>query len=92
MSTLADDAEAGGPYDRFNHELAARFAAAYDGKPGRLAVSADDVAKVVLRAVSSRHPRPRYAVGALAKGMITGRRLAPDVVWDRFMRSQWPTP
>ena len=93
VSTLTDDtSEASGPYDQFNHELAARFAAAYDGRSGRLAVSADDVAKVVLRAVSSRHPRPRYAVGAIAKGMITGRRLAPDVVWDRFMRAQWPTP
>ncbi len=96
VSTLAEDASeddgAGGPYDQFNHELAARFAAAYDGRSGRLAVSAEDVAKVVVRAVSSRHPRPRYAVGAIAKGMITGRRLAPDVVWDRFMRAQWPTP
>jgi NAD(P)-dependent dehydrogenase (short-subunit alcohol dehydrogenase family) len=96
MATLTEDADAddaaSGPYDQFNRELAARFAAAYDGRSGRLVVSADDVAGVVLRAVSSRYPRPRYAVGALAKGMITGRRLAPDVVWDRFMRSQWPTP
>jgi NAD(P)-dependent dehydrogenase (short-subunit alcohol dehydrogenase family) len=93
MATLARDEDgASGPYDQFNHELAARLAAAYDGRSGRLAVPAAEVAKVVLRAVSSRHPRPRYAVGALAKGMITGRRLTPDVVWDRFMRAQWPTP
>ena len=94
VSTIADDsgADAGGPYAQFNHELAARFASAYDGRSGRLAVSADDVARVVVRAVSSRHPRPRYAVGAVAKAMITGRRLTPDVVWDRFLRAQWPTP
>lgn len=92
VSTIADDSGDGGPYAQFNHELAARLASAYDGKAGRLAVSADDVARVVVRAVSSRHPRPRYAVGAVAKAMITGRRLTPDVVWDRFLRAQWPTP
>jgi NAD(P)-dependent dehydrogenase (short-subunit alcohol dehydrogenase family) len=94
VSTIAEQDEdgAGGPYDQFNRELAARYASAYDGRSGRLAVSAEDVARVVVRAVHSRHPRPRYAVGAVAKGMIAGRRLAPDVVWDRFMRAQWPTP
>jgi NAD(P)-dependent dehydrogenase (short-subunit alcohol dehydrogenase family) len=86
------DGAADGPYAQFNHELAARFAAAYDGRSGPLAVSPEDVARVVVRAVSSPHPRPRYAVGAIAKGMITARRITPDVVWDRFMRAQWPTP
>ena len=48
--------------------------------PGRrtniagLAVSADDVARVITRAVTSRRPRARYPVGVLARGLFRLRR------------------
>jgi len=47
---------------------------------------------VIVSAASSAHPRPRYAVGAMAKGLITTRRLLPDVAWDAVVRRTWPTP
>ena len=83
---------AGGDYADFNSELSERYAAAYSGSPSDLSVSVDDVAKVVLRAVRSEHPRARYAVGMIAKTLITTRRLVPDPVWDRFIKATWPTP
>ena len=85
-------ADAGGDYADFNAELGERYAAAYSGAPSDLNVSVDDVAKVVLRAVRSEHPRARYAVGMMAKTLITTRRLVPDPVWDRIVKATWPTP
>jgi NAD(P)-dependent dehydrogenase (short-subunit alcohol dehydrogenase family) len=83
----ADDA-----YRQFHQDLADRYASAYSGGPTGMNVSVDDVAKVVLRAVAADHPRARYAVGVIAKTLITTRRLVPDPVWDRIMRATWPTP
>ncbi len=80
-----------GPYAAFNHELAQRYATAYSGKSAERNVTPEAVASAVLRAAGD-HPRPRYAVGVVAKSLITGRRLLPDVVWDRVVRSIWPTP
>jgi NAD(P)-dependent dehydrogenase (short-subunit alcohol dehydrogenase family) len=81
-----------GAYAEFNQDLADRYARAYGDGRMDMNVSTDDVAKVVLRAVASSHPRARYAVGALAKTLITTRRLLPDPAWDRVMRATWPTP
>jgi NAD(P)-dependent dehydrogenase (short-subunit alcohol dehydrogenase family) len=81
-----------GPYGQFHQDLADRFVAAYGDRRADMNVSVDDVADVVLRAVASNHPRARYAVGVLAKTMITTRRLVPDPVWDRIVRAAWPTP
>ena len=83
---------AGGDYADFNAELSERYAAAYSNSPSDLNVTVDDVAKVVLRAVRSEHPRARYAVGMMAKTLITTRRLVPDPVWDRIVKATWPTP
>lgn len=82
----------GGDYADFNAELSERYAVAYSGSPSDMNVTVDDVAKVVLRAVRSEHPRARYAVGMMAKTLITTRRLVPDPVWDRIVKATWPTP
>ena len=81
-----------GPYGQFHQDLADRIAAAYGDRRADLNVTADDVAQVVARAVTSDHPRARYAVGVLAKTMITTRRLTPDPLWDRIVKGAWPTP
>lgn len=41
------------------------------------------VARTIVRAVNSRHPRPRYAIGIGAKPSTYARRLLPDVVFDK---------
>ena len=90
VSTIADDG--GGPYAQFNHELAARFASAYDGKAGRPRGLSGRRREG--RGARRRASAPATALrgGRRRQGDDHGRRLTPDVVWDRFLRAQWPTP
>jgi hypothetical protein len=44
------------------------------------------VAEVVVRAATTRRPRTRYRVGAMARGLVLGRRVTPDRTWDAAMR------
>jgi methionine synthase I (cobalamin-dependent) len=50
-----------------------------------LTVSADTVARAVVRAVKAKNPRPRYIVGASGKASILARALLSDRMWDRVM-------
>jgi NAD(P)-dependent dehydrogenase (short-subunit alcohol dehydrogenase family) len=85
-----------GPYAKFHEDLARWHSETYAGPPyniaGRLAVSADDVAKVITRAVTARRPRARYPVGVLARGLFALRRWLPPPAFDAFIRSQFPAP
>ncbi|MCU0265275.1 MAG: SDR family NAD(P)-dependent oxidoreductase [Actinomycetia bacterium] len=96
-SAFADTAvrsigEGDGPYAQFRRDLARRYSAAYERGATTWAISPDEVAKVVVEAVHSRRPRPRYAVGVVARSLLAARRVAPDRVWDGLVRAQWPTP
>jgi len=86
--TIADD----GAYGRFNREVAAKTAGAYEGSMSRMAAPPDAVARVIQRAIESRRPRPRYVVTVGARAMLLTRRLLPDRGWDAMMRSQFPQP
>jgi len=96
MTTTAravDSVDTGeGPYAEFRRELVDRYREAYDGSTKTMEVSPEKVADVIVSAATSAHPRARYAVGTMAKTLITSRRLLPDVAWDRVVRSVWPTP
>jgi NAD(P)-dependent dehydrogenase (short-subunit alcohol dehydrogenase family) len=87
---------AGGPYAGFHEDLARWHAQTHAGPPhniaGRLAVSADHVARVITRAVTSRRPRARYPVGVLARGLFLLRRWLPAAAFDAFVRTQFPFP
>jgi NAD(P)-dependent dehydrogenase (short-subunit alcohol dehydrogenase family) len=50
-----------------------------------LTVSADNVARAVVRAVKARNPKPRYIVGASGKASVLARALLSDRMWDRVM-------
>ena len=88
----AAEGAAADPYGPFRRAVAARYARAYDGSRASLAVSPDRVAATILKAATTARPRPRYAVGAVARSLITLRRLTPDVVFDEVMRRNFPTP
>ena len=94
MTGFAEDATrpgpGTGPYAGFMRAVAARNAAGYDG--GRGTLSADDVADVVVRAVESARPKPRYPVGAVSRQVAGARRILPTRVWDALLRRQYPTP
>jgi NAD(P)-dependent dehydrogenase (short-subunit alcohol dehydrogenase family) len=67
---------------------AAAVAAVLGTSEGRLnlASSPDVVAKAVVKAVTARRPKARYAVGAGAKPILTLRRILPDRAFDAAMR------
>jgi hypothetical protein len=46
------------------------------------------VANAIRKAVESARPKPRYAVGYMAKPLLTLNRLLPDRVFDRIATSQ----
>lgn len=84
----------GTPYADFYDELAgwAIDVAAGRRTAGRLSVSADKVATVIERAIKTDRPKARYQVGPLAMPSVLMRRLLPDLLFDRFVQSQFPAP
>ena len=50
-----------------------------------LASQPEVIANVVARAVATRRPRTRYAVGLGAKPVLLARRVLPDKVFDRLV-------
>jgi NAD(P)-dependent dehydrogenase (short-subunit alcohol dehydrogenase family) len=95
-NTIWAGEDADGPYAGFYDDLARWRERTYGGPPrnvaGRLAVSADDVARMITRAATSGRPRARYPVGTLARGLFLLRRWLPASAFDAFVRYQWPYP
>ena len=86
------DEAPGSAYAGFRRDIAERMHQAYDGSSTNLEVTPEKVAEVIVSAATSSRPRSRYAVGAMARTLITSRRLLPDVAWDPIMKAVWPTP
>jgi NADP-dependent 3-hydroxy acid dehydrogenase YdfG len=87
-----DNIEDDGPYAKFNEAVARGTDAVYKGPMAKLGGGPDAVAKVIRRALESKHPRARYTVTASAKLGIAQRRMTSDRMWDRAMRVQFPVP
>jgi short-subunit dehydrogenase len=81
-----------GPYAPFNEAVGKLTTNAYTGPMAKLGGPPEKVAKVIARALEARRPKPRYAITASAHLMMVQRRLTPDRMWDRMMRTQFPTP
>jgi NAD(P)-dependent dehydrogenase (short-subunit alcohol dehydrogenase family) len=80
------------PYAEFREALKAQIKAAYEGPMAMLAGEADDVARVIERALSVRRPHTRYKVTAGAHVLMGLRRWLGDRGFDAFLRTQFPTP
>lgn len=91
-SASVDDSGNGGAYEDFNHKVAELTEGAYKGPMAKLGAGPDAVAKAIERALTARRPRARYPVTASARLMMGQRRLMSDRLWDRVMRTQFPTP
>jgi NAD(P)-dependent dehydrogenase (short-subunit alcohol dehydrogenase family) len=91
LASMAD-AEADGPYGEFNTAVGRTTAGAYEGGLSRLGGGPETVAKAIEKALTSRRPRTRYRVTPSAGLAIAQRRLLPDRIWDRAMRTQFPRP
>ena len=91
-ATIAEEAEAAGPYAAFDTALARRVTETYE-RPSRLtSVGPEAVTRVIERAIRRTRPRPRYVVTGVARMLLGIRALLPDAAWDAFMRTQFPTP
>ena len=53
---------------------------------------AEAVARVILDAIESPRPRPRYRVAAMARLLIPLRRVLPDRAIDALMRRSLGIP
>jgi NADP-dependent 3-hydroxy acid dehydrogenase YdfG len=62
------------------------------GTMARLSGVADDVARVIEKAITVRRPRPRYKVTAAAHVLIALRRLLGDRGWDWMLGRSYPQP
>jgi NAD(P)-dependent dehydrogenase (short-subunit alcohol dehydrogenase family) len=81
--------DGGDPYAEFHAAVAKADA---EGDRSRLAGDADDVAKVVERAIRARRPKPRYTVTPLARIAPGIRAVLSDRAWDAFLRGQVKPP
>ena len=80
-----------GPYEVFKSNVA-KMAAHAHREGARDILAADDVAKVILQAVTARRPKARYRVGPQARVAPVARHLLGDRGWDAFMRRVVPFP
>ncbi|MER6914756.1 SDR family NAD(P)-dependent oxidoreductase [Streptomyces sp. NPDC000594] len=79
------------PYDTFRDELADLYANKTFTRRGG-AVPAEAATKVIVRAATTPRPRARYAIGAMARTVMTARRLLPDAAFDALLRRSFPLP
>ncbi|MGO8739664.1 SDR family NAD(P)-dependent oxidoreductase [Rhodoblastus sp.] len=85
LKTIAD-VGADGPYALFRKNLAQRMHKFL--RPGGFGVlTADHVARIILKAATASRPRTRYSVGFIARFGPYGRALTPDRVVDAITRS-----
>jgi short-subunit dehydrogenase len=84
----------GTPYADFYTELADWALDIAQGRrlAGRFSDSPEKIAATIERAITAARPRPRYVVGIPGRGMLAMRRILPDRLFDRLVRSQFPAP
>lgn len=81
------------PYRTFTAGVLASTRDVYGrGAMSRLAGSPDDVARVVLEAITAARPRARYSVAASARLLRGLRVLLPDRAWDALMARNFAQP
>ena len=88
--SIAIDGE--NPYADLIHALNLAYGSAYKSTKIGGPISADRVARVIDKAITKKQPRTRYPVGAMARGLITTRRLLPDRAWDAFVGRTFRLP
>ncbi len=80
------------PYAAYKAAVGASFATAQTGFLARLGSTADDIAKVITQAVTTRRPRTRYLINPVAKSVVAMNRLLPGRAYDAVVRRQYGLP
>lgn len=78
---IEDDVE-DDPYSNMKHSVIGGLNHMTEGKMGRFASTPDGVARVIVRAASSRRPHSRYRVGLLARFLLVLRWILPDSLFE----------
>ena len=88
-SSVANGAgtQADSPYAELLASNAANTSGGYSNP--LMATGPESVARVVLKALESEHPRSRYLLTPVAKAMVTARTLGGDRVWDTLVKQQF---
>jgi NADP-dependent 3-hydroxy acid dehydrogenase YdfG len=86
-TSAADD-----PYAGYKQAVDSSFARAYSGPLARLSTSAQDVAKVISKAVSANRPKTRYLISPMAKSLVLIEILLPDRLHDAVLKRQYKLP
>jgi NAD(P)-dependent dehydrogenase (short-subunit alcohol dehydrogenase family) len=81
------------PYAAFHDSVARATKDSYEKGPlARFAGVPEDVAKAIHKAIEADKPKARYTVSGSAKILLAQRRLLSDRTWDRFLRTNFPSP
>jgi NADP-dependent 3-hydroxy acid dehydrogenase YdfG len=80
------------PYAAYKSAVGASFATAQTGPLARLASTAEDIAEVITRAITTPRPRTRYLINPLAKSVVAMNRLLPGRAYDAVLRRQYRLP
>jgi short-subunit dehydrogenase len=87
-----DEEVQGTDYDDFNTAVAKETAGVYEGPMKRLGGGPEVVGAAIEKAITKKRPRTRYPVTPSARLALGQRKLMTDKMWDRVMRSQFPSP
>ena len=94
-STLTETDQAAAdddPYAGYKASVSGSFVMATDGPLARLASDADDVAAVIVTAVTAARPRARYLINAVARTLVVSRAVLPTTAWDFVVRRMYSMP
>lgn len=80
------------PYAAYKAAVGVAFSRTNSGLVSRLGSDAQDIARVITRAVTARRPRTRYLINPVAKSVVTMNRLLPGRVYDAIVRRQYGLP
>jgi NAD(P)-dependent dehydrogenase (short-subunit alcohol dehydrogenase family) len=83
--TMADTTESASPYAAGVARMDGMIEQMYANRV--LSIGPQAVAKVIERAITSRHPQPRYVVPSVTRGLIGVRQILPSRAWDGMMRA-----
>lgn len=87
-----DGADDGGPYGKFNAQVAKSTKEVYSGPMAKLGGGPDAVAKVIEKSLNAKRPKIRYVVTPSATMSIAMRRTLGARGWDAAMGVQFPRP
>ncbi len=80
------------PYAAYKAAVGVSFGRTTSGFVSRLGSDAQDIAKVITRAVTARRPRTRCLINPVAKSLVTMNRLLPGRAYDAIIRHQYGLP